>query len=123
MTNNSRRPLLLTVTEVAKLLKLERSKVYLLMEEGLIEAFRLGGHWRIRASSIDRLLPSVPSAVSETITDLSNIASVVQELETITEAKLEATLEVTDGNDESVNQVSLYSRTSKPVRRDYVKRD
>jgi excisionase family DNA binding protein len=44
--------LLLTVSEVSRILELERAKVYVLIEEGMIEAFRLGGHWRIRRSSI-----------------------------------------------------------------------
>jgi excisionase family DNA binding protein len=57
MTNTLRRPLLLTVKEVGRILKLERYKVYLLIEEGLLEAFRLGGCWRIKASSVERMLP------------------------------------------------------------------
>ena len=70
MTDNSRRPLLLTVTEVARALKLERSKVYMFMEEGILDAFRLGGHWRIKASSVEQLLAASPLVKLETITEV-----------------------------------------------------
>ena len=58
MTNKLSRPLLLTVTETARALKLERYKVYILIEENIVDAFRLGRHWRIRASSVAGLLGS-----------------------------------------------------------------
>lgn len=58
MRANLSRPLLLTVTETARALRLERYKVYILIEENIVEAFRLGRHWRIRASSVAGLLGS-----------------------------------------------------------------
>jgi len=67
--------LLLTVTETARALKLERFKVYILIEENIVEAFRLGRHWRIRASSVARLLGASTEG-----------------------RKFETTFEVTDGN-------------------------
>lgn len=53
-----RLPPLLTVTEVSDLLKISRPKVYLLIQERVIYAFKLGADWRIRTQSIRHLLPS-----------------------------------------------------------------
>ena len=55
-------PLLLSVTEAARLLRLQRGKVYLLIEVGALEATRLGKVWRIRASSVQRLFPATKSS-------------------------------------------------------------
>jgi len=48
--------IILTVSEVAMMLKLPRSKVYLLIEEQLLDAFKLGAEWRIKTSSLEGLL-------------------------------------------------------------------
>ena len=48
--------LVLTVAEVAELLMLPRTKVYVMIEEGLVEAFKLGSDWRIKTSSIIRFV-------------------------------------------------------------------
>lgn len=48
--------LVLTVSEVAELLMLPRTKVYVMIEEELVEAFKLGSDWRIRTSSILRFV-------------------------------------------------------------------
>jgi excisionase family DNA binding protein len=47
-------PLLLTVREVAQLLRVRRAKVYLLIETGAIEAMKVGADWRIRRDSLER---------------------------------------------------------------------
>ena len=49
--------LVLTVAEVAELLMLPRTKVYVMIEAGLVEAFKLGSDWRIITSSVLRFLP------------------------------------------------------------------
>lgn len=50
--------LVLTVSEVAELLMLPRTKVYVLIEEGLVDAFKLGADWRIKTISVVRFLRS-----------------------------------------------------------------
>ena len=75
MRANLSRPLLLTVTEASRALRLERYKVYILIEENIVEAFKVGRHWRIRAGSVAGLLGA------------SDV-----------EPKFETKFEVTDGN-------------------------
>ena len=58
-------PAVLTVTEASTLLKLSRSKVYLLISMKAVEAFKIGSNWRIRTSSVHRLLPSAPKQKTE----------------------------------------------------------
>ena len=48
--------LLLTVTEVSVLLRLKRSKVYLLIELGILKGVRIGSDWRVRADSVHAVL-------------------------------------------------------------------
>lgn len=48
--------LVLTVAEVAELLMLPRTKVYVMIEAGLVDAFKLGSDWRIKTSSIIRFV-------------------------------------------------------------------
>lgn len=49
-------PIVLTVSEVAKLLGLPRMKVYLMIEAKLLEAFKLGADWRITRRSVNKYL-------------------------------------------------------------------
>ena len=51
-------PLLLTVREVAKLLRIHRPKVYLLIKDGTLRAFKLGSDWRITKDSVEQLMGS-----------------------------------------------------------------
>ena len=53
-------PLLLTVKEVATLLRIHRPKVYDLIKAGTIEGFKLGSDWRVRRESIERLIGEIP---------------------------------------------------------------
>ena len=65
-------PAVFTVREVMKLLKLSRSKVYILIEEGTLEGFKLGADWRITRVSVERLVGPVGephSAGSSFMTD------------------------------------------------------
>lgn len=52
----SNKPLLLTVKEVQKILRVHRPKVYDLIREGKIEGFKLGSDWRIKADSVEVLI-------------------------------------------------------------------
>ena len=47
--------LLFTVTETSQLLDLSRPKVYLLIQEKLLDAVKIGNDWRIRRSSLEKL--------------------------------------------------------------------
>ena len=53
-------PLLLTVREVSKLLRVQRPKVYELIKDGAIDGFKLGADWRIRRDSVENLIGSIP---------------------------------------------------------------
>jgi excisionase family DNA binding protein len=60
MTDSSQ-PLLLTVKEVAKILRIHRPKVYDLIKAGTIEGFKLGSDWRVKRESIERMIGEIPS--------------------------------------------------------------
>ena len=49
--------LVLIVAEVAELLMLPRTKVYVMIEAGLVDAFKLGSDWRIKTSSVLCFVP------------------------------------------------------------------
>ena len=53
-------PLLLTVREVSKLLRVQRPKVYELIKDGAIDGFKLGADWRIRRDSVENLIGEIP---------------------------------------------------------------
>jgi excisionase family DNA binding protein len=53
-------PLLLTVKEVAKLLRIHRPKVYDLIKAGTFEGFKLGSDWRVKRESIEKLIGDIP---------------------------------------------------------------
>ena len=56
----SQQPLLLTVKEVSRLLRIHRPKVYDLIKDGTVEGFKLGSDWRVRRSSIEKLIGPIP---------------------------------------------------------------
>lgn len=58
--NRPQRPMVLTVREVSKLLRIQRPKVYDLVREGLLEGFKVGSDWRIRRTSVERLMGPIP---------------------------------------------------------------
>ena len=62
MAVNARAPLLLTVKEVATLLRIHRPKVYDLIRDGTIEGFKLGSDWRVRRESVEKLIGEIPSS-------------------------------------------------------------
>lgn len=53
-------PLLLTVKEVATLLRIHRPKVYDLIKAGTIDGFKLGSDWRVKRESIEKLIGEIP---------------------------------------------------------------
>lgn len=53
-------PLLLTVKEVAKLLRIHRPKVYDLIKAGTIDGFKLGSDWRVKRESVEKLIGEIP---------------------------------------------------------------
>jgi len=54
-------PLLLTVREVSKLLRIHRPKVYDLIRAGTIDGFKLGSDWRIKRDSVEKLVGPIPT--------------------------------------------------------------
>ena len=56
----AQRPLILTVREVSQLLRIHRPKVYDLIHEKVIEGFKLGSDWRIKRSSVEKLIGPIP---------------------------------------------------------------
>lgn len=60
MDKNKNAPLLLTVREVSKLLRVQRPKVYELIKDGAIDGFKLGADWRIRRDSVENLIGPIP---------------------------------------------------------------
>ncbi|MBX7144094.1 MAG: helix-turn-helix domain-containing protein [Oligoflexia bacterium] len=57
---NAKPPLLLTVREVSKLLRIHRPKVYDLLRAGTIDGFKLGSDWRIKRDSVEKLVGPIP---------------------------------------------------------------
>lgn len=57
-----RNHLLLTVREVAQLLRVHRPKVYDLVRDGTIEGFKLGADWRVKRESIEKLIGPIPDS-------------------------------------------------------------
>lgn len=54
-------PCVLTVTEVSKILRIQRAKVYILIESGSLEGYKVGGDWRVRTDSVERLIGPLPA--------------------------------------------------------------
>lgn len=53
-------PVLLTVREVSKLLRIHRPKVYVLIKERIIDGFKLGSDWRIKRESVEKIIGQIP---------------------------------------------------------------
>ena len=54
------KPCVLTVTEVSKILRIQRAKVYILIESGSLAGYKVGGDWRIRTDSVEALIGDLP---------------------------------------------------------------
>lgn len=59
MRSKAKVPVLLTVQEVSRLLRIHRPKVYELIRKGDIEGFKLGADWRIKRESIERFVGEI----------------------------------------------------------------
>lgn len=53
-------PVVLTVREVASLLRVQRPKVYDLLREGTLRGFKIGSDWRITRESVEGLVGQIP---------------------------------------------------------------
>lgn len=60
MSSKFEAPFLLTVREVAMLLRVQRPKVYELIKDGAIEGFKVGADWRVRRDSVENLIGTIP---------------------------------------------------------------
>lgn len=75
MNGKCETPVLLTVREVSRLLRVQRPKVYELIKDGAIDGFKVGADWRIRRDSVEALIGPLPqdffdrSAKSESADD------------------------------------------------------
>ena len=61
----TQKPLVLKVSEVASLLRVQRAKVYVLIDEGCLSAYKVGGDWRVRLDSLERLIGELPESMFE----------------------------------------------------------
>jgi excisionase family DNA binding protein len=59
MSDETILPRLLTVREVASILRIHRPKVYDLIKWGEIEGFKLGADWRIKTSSVEKFVGQI----------------------------------------------------------------
>ena len=54
--NHNGKPLVLTVREVSEILRIQRAKVYILIEDGTLSGHKVGADWRIRTDSVESLI-------------------------------------------------------------------
>ena len=60
-------PEIMTITETCKYLRIPRSSLYKLAQEGKIPCQKVGRHWRFRREAIDRWLEENPFRNKEEI--------------------------------------------------------
>ena len=65
MGSMKEKPLLLTVREVASLLRVQRPKVYELIRDGAVDGFKVGADWRVRRDSVETLIGPIPEKFFE----------------------------------------------------------
>jgi len=58
----SRTPIILTVQEVTRLLRVQRPKVYELIKSNIIQGFKVGADWRIKRESVEKLIGPIPES-------------------------------------------------------------
>jgi len=58
-TTDDNRPILYTITDVCRLLRLSRPTVYRLINSGQLASFKIGSNRRVPASSIDSYVASM----------------------------------------------------------------
>ena len=57
--NFQKKPILLTVSEVSTILRIQRAKVYLLLESETLKGAKIGSTWRIRTDSVEQLVGEI----------------------------------------------------------------
>lgn len=55
---------LLTVKEVSEILRIQRPKVYLLIQSGCLTGIKVGADWRVRTDSVEGLIGAIPDSIS-----------------------------------------------------------
>ena len=60
-------PEIMTITETCKYLRIPRSSLYKLAQEGKVPCQKVGRHWRFRREAIERWLETNPNAVQRVI--------------------------------------------------------
>lgn len=63
-------PFLLTVREVAEILRIQRAKVYILIQNGTLEAVKIGADWRVKLASVEHLVGPLPSPAVTALTSV-----------------------------------------------------
>ena len=56
MQQNEKEPLLLKVQEVAKILRIQRPKVYILIKEECLQGIKIGYDWRVTKKSVEKMI-------------------------------------------------------------------
>ena len=56
---------IMTIEEVADYLKIPKSTVYKLAQEGKVPCQKVGRHWRFRKDTIDKWLDESPGGITE----------------------------------------------------------
>jgi excisionase family DNA binding protein len=69
-------PFLLTVREVASILRIHRPKVYVLIKENIIDGFKVGSDWRVKKDSVEKLIGPIPQTFFAQDHRLENLDSV-----------------------------------------------
>ena len=54
------KPVLLTVPEACKILRIRRAKMYVMIEAGVIDAIKIGNDWRIKTDSLEQQIGGFP---------------------------------------------------------------
>jgi excisionase family DNA binding protein len=62
-------PEIMTIGETAQYLRISRSSLYKIAQDGRIPCQKVGRHWRFRRAAIDRWLEELPSINPKNIKD------------------------------------------------------
>lgn len=57
-----RSPMVMTVMETSRALRIARAKVYIMIEDGLLEAYKVGADWRVRRTSVEKYTGTIPDS-------------------------------------------------------------
>ena len=74
MNEKREAPVLLTVREVSTQLCFQRPKVYELIHDGALEAFKVGTDWRIRRDSVENLIGPIPENFFDGLSDEDEVS-------------------------------------------------